>query len=150
VTAILFVCLGNICRSPTAEAVFRKLSKEAGLDIKIDSAGTQNWHHGKPPYGPMQDTARPRGYNMANLIARQVTPGDFRSFDLIIAMDLQNMADLTAIKPNDARATLRLFTDDTHDAAPSGIPDPYYTRDFDGALDTIETCSKALISSLSK
>ncbi len=146
---VLFVCLGNICRSPSAEAVFRASATKAGLDVQIDSAGTQNWHAGKPPYAPMQEAARPRGYKMSQLSARQVTVGDFHTFDLIIGMDAQNIADLEAIRPENARAKLALFTDYAPKTGASEVPDPYYTRDFDGALDLIETCANGLTRTLS-
>lgn len=145
---VLFVCLGNICRSPTAEAVFRQKAEAAGLTLEIDSAGTENWHHGKQPYGPMQDAARPRGYRMSNLSARQVRPEDFTDFDQIIAMDAQNIADLEDVMPVNATAKLSLFTDYALNSGATEVPDPYYTRDFDGALDLIETASDGLLSAL--
>lgn len=135
-TRILCVCLGNICRSPTAEAVLR-----ARLPVaRIDSAGTGDWHVGKPPYGPAIDAARRRGYDLTTGRARQVDVGDFARFDLILAMDRTNLADLRALAPADADAQLRLFLD------PLGggdVPDPYFTRDFEGALDLIERAGEA-------
>ena len=148
-TRVLFVCLGNICRSPSAEAVFRAYAEKAGLRVEIDSAGTQGWHHGKQPYGPMQDAARPRGYEMSNLRARQVSERDFQAFDLIIGMDSQNIADLRAIAPEGAGGKVSLFTDYAPETGAEAVPDPYYTRDFEGALDLIEACSKGLIKHLS-
>ncbi|SDI35085.1 low molecular weight protein-tyrosine-phosphatase [Salipiger marinus] len=147
---ILFVCLGNICRSPSAEAVVRALAAERGLDLQLDSAGTGDWHAGEPPYGPMQRAAWARGYDLSALRARQVTAEDFRRFDLILAMDRANLADLRALRPGDATAALRLFTE----AAPgtaggADVPDPYFTRDFDGALDLIETAARGLLDQLS-
>jgi len=134
-TRILCVCLGNICRSPTAEVALRGVLP----NHRIDSAGTGGWHIGKPPYGPMQDAARARGYDLSALRARQVNASDFTEFDLILAMDRDNLADLKAMRPQD-RAPLALFLD------PIGggdVPDPYYTRDFDGALDLIERAAGA-------
>ena len=132
---ILCVCLGNICRSPTAEVVLR-----AALPaLEVDSAGTGGWHIGKPPYGPMQAAARARGYDLSPLRARQVSRADFDTFDLILAMDRDNLADLRAMAP-EGGARLALFLD------PLGgddVPDPYYTRDFDGALRLIEQAAKA-------
>ena len=128
---ILTVCLGNICRSPTAEAVLRA---RAPATWQIDSAGTADWHTGNPPYGPMQDAARPRGYELAPLRARRVTTADFTNFDLILAMDAQNLADLQAIAPANTTARITLFAD-------ADVPDPYYTRDFGGALSIIEAAA---------
>ncbi|MCC1492192.1 low molecular weight protein-tyrosine-phosphatase [Cognatishimia sp. F0-27] len=155
---ILFVCLGNICRSPTAEAVTRAKAAARGVALEIDSAGTGAWHVGKPPYGSMQQAARAYGYEMAELRARQVTARDFARFDKIIAMDAQNHADLVALAParNGARAgtstgegaTLHLFTDFAPGAAMDHVPDPYYTRDFEGALRLIEACAEGLLATL--
>ncbi|ASP23136.1 low molecular weight protein-tyrosine-phosphatase YfkJ [Antarctobacter heliothermus] len=145
---ILFVCLGNICRSPTAEAVVRAKADAQGVFVTLDSAGTGNWHNGEPPFGPMQDAARARGYDMSDLRARQVTPDDFDRFDLIVAMDAQNLDDLNTLAPAAGGARIRLMTDfaDTKDA--TEVPDPYFTRDFDGALDLIERCADGLLRQL--
>ena len=87
IKSVLFVCLGNICRSPTAEAIFREKLKSSELDIFCDSAGTASWHVGSSPYGPMQLAAKDRGFDMSKLRARQITIADFKDFDLIVAMD---------------------------------------------------------------
>jgi len=132
---ILCVCLGNICRSPTAEVALRKVLP----GVEVDSAGTGGWHVGKPPYGPMQDAARARGLDLSALSARQVVPADFHAFDMILAMDRNNRADLRAMAPPGGVEPV-LFLD------PLGggdVPDPYYTRDFDGALTLIETAAAA-------
>lgn len=135
---VLFVCLGNICRSPAAEAVFREICPTA----KTDSAGTAGWHVGKAPYGPMQDALNLRGLGMSDLRARQFTPADFDQFDLIIAMDDANLQDIEAQRPSGNSTPVHLFT---HYAGVTGpVPDPYYTRDFDGALDLIERCAAGL------
>ncbi len=132
--SILVVCLGNICRSPTAEAVLR-----AHLpDARIDSAGTGNWHVGKPPYPPAIEAAEARGYDLTPLRARQVTRADFDAFDLILAMDAQNLSDLREIAPQ--ADNVALFRDPVGAGA---VPDPYYTGDFDGALDLIEEAAEA-------
>ncbi len=89
---ILFVCLGNICRSPSAEAVVRQMAGQRGIDLELDSAGTSDWHIGKPPYGPMQEAARVRGYDLSPLRARQVSAADFHHFDLVLGMDADNLA----------------------------------------------------------
>lgn len=140
---ILFVCLGNICRSPTAEAVTRLKAQQLGLDVQIDSAGTAGWHIGKPPYDPMQNAARARGYDMATLRARQVTRADAHAFNLIVAMDDENLRDLKAMG-----LTATLFTEYAPQSGAAYVPDPYYTRDFDGALALIETCADGLLSRL--
>lgn len=133
---ILFVCLGNICRSPAAEAVFRARS-----DAPCDSAGTGGWHVGDPPYGPMLETLAARGYDGANLRARQFTASDFKDFDLILAMDESNIRDVERLRSGDTR--VRLLT--SYIDGPTAVPDPYYTRDFEGALDLIERCIDGLM-----
>lgn len=137
---ILFVCLGNICRSPAAEGVFRSLMPEA----ETDSAGTSDWHVGDPPYGPMQQAALARGYDISDLRARQFTVSDFEQFDLILAMDERNMADIEVLRPSTSRADVRLFTDFAPASGATYVPDPYYTRDFDGALELIEQAAVGL------
>ncbi|PJE28924.1 protein-tyrosine phosphatase [Pseudooceanicola antarcticus] len=143
-TSILFVCLGNICRSPSAEAVMRQVAPE----LSLDSAGTGGWHAGEPPYGPMQAAARARGYEMSDLRARQFRRSDFQDFDLILAMDAQNLADIEAQRPQGSTTPVKLFTDYLPEtsgfAGASEVPDPYYTRDFDGALALIEDCAAGL------
>lgn len=139
---ILFVCLGNICRSPSAEGVFSQLTRDEGY--YVDSAGTGGWHVGNPPYGPMQDAARARGFDLSGLRARQVSPADFSAFDLIIAMDRQNQADLERLRPAGAGTPVDLFLDYAPETGQSAVPDPYYTRDFDAALDLIEMAAKGL------
>lgn len=141
---ILFLCLGNICRSPAAEGVFRKLAEEAGLVVELDSAGTGDWHCGEPPYAPMQAAARGRGYDLSALRARQLTRADFARFDLILAMDAQNLADARRIAPKEGGARLEPFLNGA--AGPSDVPDPWFTRDFDGCLDIIETGVRAWIA----
>ena len=146
-TRILFVCLGNICRSPTAEGVLRGLVASEGADIEIDSAGTGDWHIGKPPYGPAIDAATTRGIDLSDLRARQTSPDDFHRFDLIVAMDRQNIADLEKLRPEGNTTPVRLMTDFAPGAG-WDVPDPYYTRDFEGALDLIETAARGLLDSL--
>lgn len=137
---ILFVCLGNICRSPAAEGVFRAL--ETGAET--DSAGTAGWHVGKPPYEPMQEAASARGYDLSGLRARQFQKDDFTRFDLIIGMDASNLADIEVLRPVGNTTSVRLFTDYAADTGMDHVPDPYYTRDFDGALDLIEQAARGL------
>ncbi|WP_135504544.1 low molecular weight protein-tyrosine-phosphatase [Roseovarius aestuariivivens] len=137
---ILFVCLGNICRSPAAEAVFRRIAP----GVETDSAGTGGWYVGEPPYGAMQAAARARGYEMDDLRARQFGAADFARFDLILAMDDSNRADIEAQRPAGNATPVRLFTDYAPERGMDHVPDPYYTRDFDGALDLIEAAAEGL------
>jgi protein-tyrosine phosphatase len=119
---ILFVCLGNICRSPAAEGIARKLIRERGLDYFTDSAGTGDWHTGEAPHSEMRRVATERGFPIDDLRARQVKSKDFFDFDVILAMDHQNLRDLERLKKQ-ARGTadVRLLCSDGTD-----IPDPYY------------------------
>ncbi|GAA5128592.1 low molecular weight protein-tyrosine-phosphatase [Alloalcanivorax gelatiniphagus] len=143
--SVLFVCLGNICRSPTAEAVFRRRVADAGLAdrIHIDSAGTGDWHIGKAPDRRASAAAAQRGYQLEALRARQVSAEDFRRFDLVLAMDDNNLADLQALRPEDDDALLVRFLDVLGDDGPHEVPDPYYGGDdgFDRVLDLVERAS---------
>lgn len=141
---ILFVCLGNICRSPAAEGVFRAMMPEA----VTDSAGTASWHVGKPPYGPMQEAARSRGLEISDLRARQFQAVDFEGFDLIVGMDAENIENIENLRPAGSQTPVRVFTDYIDDSSADHVPDPYYTRDFDGALDLIERAAQGLKRSL--
>ncbi|PRY79581.1 protein-tyrosine phosphatase [Yoonia maritima] len=131
---VLFVCLGNICRSPAAEGVVRAMAPH----LTLDSAGTGGWHVGDPPYGPMQEAAGQRGYDLSPLRARQFTAEDFDAFDLIVAMDRQNRADIERLRPSGNDTPVRLM-------AAQDVPDPYYTRDFDGCLDIIEDAARIML-----
>ncbi|WP_282120056.1 low molecular weight protein-tyrosine-phosphatase [Ruegeria atlantica] len=137
---ILFVCLGNICRSPAAEGAFRARAPHHATD----SAGTSGWHIGDPPYGPMQMAALSRGIKLDDLRARQFVPADFDRFDLIIGMDADNLADIEALRPAGNETPVRLLTDFAPHIGTDHVPDPYYTRDFDGALDLIEAAVEGL------
>lgn len=141
---ILFVCLGNICRSPTAEGVFREMAQ----DVETDSAGTSDWHVGEPPYGAMQAAAKARGYDLSDLRARQFSAEDFDRFDLIIGMDASNIANMERLRPAGNATPVRLFTDYAPERGMSEVPDPYYTRDFDAALDLVESCARGLLATL--
>ena len=124
-TAVLLVCLGNICRSPTAEAAVREAAEDAGLDLVVDSAGTGAWHVGNPPDARMTAAAAEDDLHLTGS-ARQVTPDDFRDFDLVVAMDTRNHEDLLALAPDDdARARVRLFREYAGETG-QGVPDPYY------------------------
>ncbi|WP_109313468.1 low molecular weight protein-tyrosine-phosphatase [Ruegeria sp. AU67] len=137
---ILFVCLGNICRSPAAEGAFRARAPHHATD----SAGTSGWHIGAPPYGPMQMAALSRGIQLEDLRARQFVPADFDRFDLIIGMDADNIADIEALRPAGNETPVRPLTDFAPHIGADHVPDPYYTRDFDGALDLIEAAVEGL------
>lgn len=147
-TRILFVCLGNICRSPSAEGVFRHFAEAAGADVAVDSAGTSDWHLGEPPYAPMQRAAAARGYDLSPLRARQFTAADFDDFDLIIGMDADNLAGMERLRPAGNTTAVAVFTDYAPDSGATHVPDPYYTRDFDGALDLIEAAARGLLAQL--
>lgn len=141
-TRILFVCLGNICRSPAAEGVVRSLAPH----LVTDSAGTGGWHVGEAPYAPMQTAARARGYDISDLRARQFSPMDFTLFDLILAMDEEILRDIEALRPSDAATPVQLFSEYAPDTGIRDIPDPYHTQDFDGALSLIEHCARGLVA----
>src|SRR3981189_1795003 len=125
---VLFVCLGNICRSPTAEGVLRSLAAQEAPDLalEIDSAGTADYHIGAPPDLRSQRAALRRGIDISGLRARQVTQGDFERFDLILAMDRENLRELEAMKPDNSRASLKSFLEYAPDLNLRDVPDPYY------------------------
>lgn len=147
-TRVLFVCLGNICRSPSAEGVFRSLAAQAGLDVMTDSAGTSDWHVGSAPYGPMQAAAKLRGFDLSDLRARQFTASDFDRFDLIIGMDDSNIDNIERLRPAGSQTPVRIFTDFAPETGMDHVPDPYYTRDFDQTLDLVQIASEGLIKQL--
>ncbi len=141
--SILFVCLGNICRSPTAEAIFRVLAKGRGLEI--DSAGTSGWHDGNPSDPRASAEAARRGIDMSYIRSRKVVAADFERFGLIVAMDAQNMRDLQAVQPAGSRAKLVKLLDYAPSLGISDVPDPYYKDNFPEVLDMIElACGKLL------
>jgi protein-tyrosine phosphatase len=144
---VLMVCLGNICRSPTAEAVLRHKLAAAGLDaqVEVDSAGTGDWHVGDPPDARSQRHAARRGYDLSALRGRQVAEADFARFDLILAMDEDNLADLERLRPDGGRAELRLF-------AGRPVPDPYAggPAGFEQVLDLVEAASEVLARDLAR
>lgn len=146
---VLFVCLGNICRSPTAEGVFRKVVEEAGLAhrVRIDSAGTGAWHIGSAPDPRAQQSARGRGIDLSDLRARQVDFGDFIEFDYVIAMDRSNRIDLSELSAPEHQDKIRLFLEYTEDYSRDEVPDPYYggDRGFENVLDMIESASIGLL-----
>ena len=152
--SILFVCTANICRSPMAEGVLRKLLADAGreADFEIDSAGTHDYHVGKPPFAAARECAKRRGYEISHLVARRVAPGDFDRFDSILAMDRGNLASLRTIAPTRCKDTIELllaYGDAHYD---KDIPDPYGKPDkaFEAALDMIEDGCRGLAAFLMK
>ena len=147
---ILFVCLGNICRSPTAEAVMRHLAREAGLenDVVVDSAGTGSWHLGDPPDARSTAAAARREIELSG-VARMVTEADFADFDLLVAMDRSNRDALLALAPDSAaRAKVRLLRDSR--GAEIEVPDPYYggPDGFDEVLDVVAEGCEALLAEI--
>lgn len=124
--SVLFVCLGNICRSPLAEAAFRAEAERAGLDVEVESAGTSDWHVGAPPDGRAQAVARRHGIEIAGYRGRQVSAADFRRFAHIVALDTNNLATLDALRPKDATAELSLLLDHVEGRSGQSVADPYY------------------------
>lgn len=133
--SILFVCLGNICRSPLAEAAFRAEAARLGLDVEIDSAGTGDWHLGHPPDRRAVAVAKRNGLDIAQRRARRIAHDDFKHFDHIVALDTQNLADLKAMQPAGSRAMLSLLLDHVDGRRGDGVADPYYgqAEAFDAA-----------------
>jgi protein-tyrosine phosphatase len=150
---LLFVCMGNICRSPTAEGVMRHLLREQGLEdeIVVDSAGTGAWHVGNPPDRRATAAARARGIVLEGA-ARQVRPSDFGEYDLLLVADRENLADLRAIAPDDAAREkvrlLREFDPDSAGAPDLDVPDPYYggPDGFEDVLDLVEAACRGLLA----
>lgn len=124
--AVLFVCLGNICRSPLAEAALRAEAARGALDVEVDSAGTGGWHEGEPPDRRAQAVASRHGIDISRYRARQVRPEDFDRFDHIVALDRQNLTELRALRPEGARAHLSLLFDHVPGREGEAVADPYY------------------------
>ncbi|MBI3479027.1 MAG: low molecular weight phosphotyrosine protein phosphatase [Nitrosomonadales bacterium] len=149
---VLFVCMGNICRSPTAEAVFRHYVENAGLTgrILIDSAGTHDYHIGEAPDARTQRAAQQRGYDMSALRGRQVEEGDFQHFDYVLAMDRANLAILQSMTPADSDTRARLFLEYACRHAEREVPDPYYGNadGFERVLDMVEDAAQGLLQEI--
>ena len=148
---VLFVCLGNICRSPTAEGVLRHKLREAGLadQVEVASAGTGDWHVGKAPDKRSQAAAKLRGYDLSAQRAQQVSRADFATYDLILAMDNSNLRHLKALQPGKSKAELDLFLR-RYQSQIDEVPDPYHDSDqgFETVLDLIERASDLLVIEL--
>lgn len=151
---ILFVCLGNYCRSPTAEGVFGQLVKAEAPDlpVDIDSAGTADYHVGSAPDPRSQRAARRRGIDLSGLRGRQISARDFADFDFILAMDRDNLRDLQAIAPEKSRARVQLFMDYAPETGRSEVPDPWNgdAADFEEVLDLTTAASRGLLAALLK
>jgi len=149
---ILFVCMGNICRSPTAEGVFKRHVERAGLAdiVQSDSAGTHDYHIGEAPDPRAQSAALTRGYDLSPLCARQVSRADFAEFDYVLAMDEVNLRSLRRLCPPEHASKVRLFLEFASETRVREVPDPYYggARGFEHVLDLVEDASRGLIEHL--
>lgn len=150
--SVLFVCTGNICRSPTADGVFRHLVREAGLEthVRVDSAGTHGYHVGEPPDERTRHHASRRGYDLSALRARQVAREDFERFDLVLAMDRGHLRILQRLAPPEHHHKLRLFMEYATVRRRDEVPDPYYggSRGFEDVLDMVEDAARGLLAEL--
>jgi len=147
--SILVVCMGNICRSPTGEAILRAKAEQLGIDVNLDSAGTIGYHQGNPPDSRAKAAGEKRGYSFKGIRSRKIVSSDFEQFDLILAADRDNLADLVAQCPDHLRDKVQLFlsySDSDYDE----IPDPYYGGDsgFELVLDLIEEASEKILRTL--
>lgn len=129
--AVLFVCLGNICRSPLAEAAFRLEAKRIGLDVEVNSAGTGGWHAGEAPDRRARIVAKRHGADISSYRARKVTEQDFRRFTHIVALDRENLTALETMRPSDATAELSLLLDHVDGRKGESVADPYYGDEYD-------------------
>ncbi len=150
--SILFVCLGNICRSPLAEVAMRSAAERAGLDLEIDSAGTGDWHIGQPPDRRAQAVAKAHGDDVSRLRARQVVESDFKRFDLIFALDRANLSALRAIEPIDASAEIALLLDAVAGREGEDVHDPYYGPDagFEETWRDVFSAASAIAARIAK
>ena len=149
-TSLLFVCLGNICRSPLAEAAFRAEAERLGLDVAVDSAGTGDWHVGEPPDRRAIAVAARNRVDISGLRARQVRPADFERFDHVVALDRENLANLRRLQPPGTRARLSLLLDHVEGREGEAVADPYYGEecDFDTAWQEVSEGARSLARSI--
>jgi len=149
---VLLVCMGNICRSPTAEGVLKKIIKDNGLDeiVEVDSAGTHGYHAGEAPDPRALAAAAKRGYELKGLRARKVRRDDFALFDLVLAMDRENLANLLEICPPVYQERVRLFLSYASEGGSDEVPDPYFggPAGFEVVLDMIEEAARGLVESM--
>lgn len=150
IQSILFICMGNICRSPSAEAVFRHKAAEQGLNFKIDSAGTIGSHAREKPDHRAQKAGMARGYSFDKIKARKVSVKDFETFDLILAMDNHNVRELNKIAPQHLQEKIHLFLDFSVNHDEQEVPDPYYggAKGFQYVIDLVEDASDGLLKQL--
>jgi protein-tyrosine phosphatase len=150
--SILFVCLGNICRSPLAEGALRAEAQRLNLDLIVDSAGTGDWHVGEPPDERAQRTARRNGVDISALRARQVRPADFRRFTHVIALDHENMANLRRLAPADATAELSLLLDHVPGREGQAVTDPWFGDEagFDVTWAEVKAAARGLVDTVSR
>ncbi len=150
--SVLFVCLGNICRSPLAEAAFRRLVEQEGLDVRVDSAGTGDWHIGHPPDVRAQAVALKNGIDIGHYRGRQVAPDDFTNFTHIIALDHSNLRNLEDIRPVTASARLSLLLDHVPGREGQAVADPYYGDDagFDLSWAEVSAGAEGLLSAIKR
>jgi len=150
--SVLFVCLGNICRSPLAEAALRAEAEKAGLTVEVDSAGTGDWHVGSPPDSRAQAVALRNGIDISGYRGRQVTAADFRRFDHVFALDGENLKNLRRMRPSDGTAELRLLMDLVPGREGSGVTDPYFGDEagFDVTWNDVTQAARAIVKRLGK